>query len=180
MKICEVFSDAIHPFSLIDNSPNDAEKIAQGLETRAKAIEQLAGEQAISDHKDVMKKLRNQIQPLAVSVSFWWRWVSETLLGLAVDKDLEDWLITTLLPVVYWHQQLHKTQNSQARENYRKAWTQASHTLEAHPFSATLPDSEIQRWLTWAEWMVRQFHGVHRPLKDVMAVWRSCTTMGVD
>ena len=151
-------SDVIHPFSLFDNSPNDAEKVAEGLETRAKAIEQLAGEQDISDHKDVMKKFRNQIKPLAVSVSFWWHWVSETLQGLAVDKDVEDWLTTTLLPVVYWHQQLHKTQNSQARENYRKAWTQASHTLETHPFSATLPDSDIQRWLTWAEWMVRQFH----------------------
>jgi hypothetical protein len=80
------------------------------------------------------------------------------LQGLAVDKDLEDWLTTTLLPVVYWHRQLRLTQNSQAREHYRKAWTQASHTLEAHPFSATLPDSDIQRWLTWAEWMVRQFH----------------------
>ena len=34
----------------------------------------------------------------------------------------------------------------------------SQHTLEAHPFSATLPDSDIQRWLTWAEWMVRQFH----------------------
>jgi hypothetical protein len=94
-------SDAIHPFSLFDNSPNDAEKVAEGLETRVKAIEQLAGEQDISDHKDVMKKFRNQIKPLAVSVSFWWYWVSETVHGLAVDKDVEDWLTTTLLPVVY-------------------------------------------------------------------------------
>jgi hypothetical protein len=151
-------SDAIHPFSLIDNSPNDAEKVEEGLENRAKAFEHLAGEQDISDKKDVMKKFRNQIKPLAVSVSFWWMWVSETLQGLAVDKDLEDWLTTTLLPVVYWHQHLHKTQNSQARERYRKAWTGANQALQAHSFTAVLPDSEIQRWLTWAEWMVRQFH----------------------
>jgi hypothetical protein len=144
-------SDAIHPFSLFDSSPNDVEEIAERLETRAKAFEHLAGEQDISDPKDVMKKFRNPIKPLTVSVSFWWHWVSETLQGFAVDKDLEDWLTTTLLPVVYWHRHLHLTQNSQARENYRKAWTQASHTLEAHPFTATLPDSDIQRWLTWAE-----------------------------
>ena len=133
-------------------------KFAERLETRAKAFEHLAGEQDISDPKDVMKKFRNPIKPLTVSVSFWWPWVSETLQGLAVDKDLEDWLTTTLLPVVYWHRHLHLTQNSQARESYRKAWTQASHALEVHPFTATLPDSEIQRWLTWAKWMVRQFH----------------------
>jgi hypothetical protein len=88
------------------------EKVEEGLENRAKAFEHLAGEQDISDKKDVMKKFRNQIKPLAVSVSFWWMWVSGTLQGLAVDKDLEDWLTTTLLPVVYWHQHLHKTQNS--------------------------------------------------------------------
>jgi hypothetical protein len=34
----------------------------------------------------------------------------------------------------------------------------ANGTLQAQPFTAMLPDSEIQRWLTWAEWMVRQFH----------------------
>jgi hypothetical protein len=44
-------SDAIHPFSLIDNSPNDAEKVEEGLENRAKAFEHLAGEQDISDKK---------------------------------------------------------------------------------------------------------------------------------
>ena len=151
-------SDDLHPFSLFDNSPNDAEKVTAGLEARAKAIEQLADQQGISDHKDVMKKFRNPLQPLAVSVNFWWHWVNETLQGLAVDKGMEDWLTTTLLPVVYWHRHLHHTQNRQSREKYRKAWTHASHTLEAHPFSATLSDSEIQRWLSWAEWMVRQFH----------------------
>ena len=35
-------SDAIHPFSLSDSSPNDAEKIAERLEARAKAFEQLS------------------------------------------------------------------------------------------------------------------------------------------
>ena len=91
-------------------------KIAERLETRAKAFEHLAGEQDISDHKDVMEKFRNPIKPLAVAVSFWCLWVSETLQGLAVDKDLDDCLTTTLLPVVYWHQHLHLhlTQNSQA------------------------------------------------------------------
>ena len=93
-------SDAIHTFSLIDNSPNDAEKVEEELESKAKAIEHIAGEQGISDNRDVMLKFRNQIKPLAASISFWWLWVSEILQGLAVDKGLEDWLTTTLLPVV--------------------------------------------------------------------------------
>ena len=71
------------------------------LNFKLSRLKLVADEQDISDHKDVMKKFRNQIKPLAVSVSFWWHWVSETLQGLAVDKDLDDWLTTTLLPVVY-------------------------------------------------------------------------------
>jgi hypothetical protein len=31
-------SDAIHPFFLFDNSPNDAEKVAEGLEKRQKRL----------------------------------------------------------------------------------------------------------------------------------------------
>ena len=30
--------------------------------------------------------------------------------------------------------------------------------MQADPFTATLPENELQRWLEWAEWMARQFH----------------------
>jgi hypothetical protein len=59
---------------------------------------------------------------------------------------------------VYWHQQLHKTQNARQREKYRQAWLQAKQNLHANVFTATLTESELQRWLEWAEWMARRFH----------------------
>ena len=94
--------DEVHPFSLIDNNVNDAEKVVQGLESRAQAFEAIAQEQGIADNRNTLKKLRNQFEALAVSVSFWWLWVNETLLSLGVeDTELEQWLTTTLLPVVY-------------------------------------------------------------------------------
>ena len=94
--------DEIHPFSLIDNNVNDAEKVVKRLESRAQAFEAIAQEQDIADNKNTLKKLRNQFGALAVSVSFWWLWVNETLLSLGVeDTELEQWLTTTLLPVVY-------------------------------------------------------------------------------
>jgi len=52
-----------------------------------------------------MKTFRNQIQPLAVTVSCWWLWVWETLQKLTVDEVIQNWLIMTLLPAVYWYQQ---------------------------------------------------------------------------
>lgn len=151
-------SEEIHPFSLNDNSIKDAEKVEKELEKRAQAFEKIAQEQEINDRRETMKKFRNQIKPLAITVSFWWLWVREALQGLAVNTELENWLTTILLPVVYWHHQMHKTQNNKTRKKYRKAWQQAIHAFNAHPFSLTLPESEIQHWLTWAESMSRQFH----------------------
>jgi hypothetical protein len=82
----------------------------------------------------------------------------EILTGLSVDEATQHWLIHVLLPTVYWHQQLRKTQNPRQREKYRQAWQQAAQNLQTDRFTATLPESELQRWLEWAEWMVRNFH----------------------
>jgi hypothetical protein len=148
--------DEVHPFSVVDSSVNDAEKVVQRLEGRAQAFEALA--QGIADNKGTLKKLRNQFGALAVSVSFWWLWVNETLLNLGVeDTELEQWLTTTLLPVVYWHHKMRQTKSRKAKDKYREAWESASAAFKAHHLTATLPTSEIQRWLLWAESMSRQF-----------------------
>ena len=151
-------SDEVHPFSVVDNSVNDAEKVVQQLEGRAQAFEAIAQDQGIADNKNTLKKLRNQFEALAVSVSFWWLWVNETLLSLGLeDIELEQWLTTTLLPVVYWHHKMRQTKSRKAKDKYRKAWESASATFKVHPLTARLPTSEIQRWLLWAESMSRQF-----------------------
>ena len=60
--------------------------------------------------------------------------------------------------MVYWHQQLHKAKNPKQREKYQQVWQRAVHALQADTFSATLSESELQRWLAWAEWIARKFH----------------------
>ena len=151
-------SEEIHPFSLTDNAINDAKKVEEKLETRAQAFEQIASNQDIPDNKNVMKKFRNQFKPLAISIDFWWLWINDTLESLVVDKDIQPWLTTTLLPVVYWHHKVEQTKNPKVREKYRQAWERATDQFKEHPVSATLSESEMQHWLTWADSMVRQFH----------------------
>ena len=150
--------DEIHPFSILDNTCNDSDTVISGLEQRAQAFEKIAQSQKIDDPKRIMRKFRNQFKDLAINVEFWWRWVAEILTDLAVDDVTQHWLTHTLLPVVYWHQQLHKAKNPKQREKYQQAWQRAVHALQADTFSATLSESELQRWLAWAEWMARKFH----------------------
>lgn len=151
-------AEEVHPFSLIDSQINDAGKIEERLEKRAQAFEKIAIDQAINVSKKVMKKFRNQFSPLATSVTFWWLWVQETLQSLVVDQEMEAWLTTTLLPVIYWHHKMQHTKKPKTKKKYRQAWEQASDTFKADPFSTTLPESEMEHWLTWADNTVRQFH----------------------
>jgi hypothetical protein len=151
-------AEDVHPFSLSSRLPNRAEQVISNLEKRALAFEKIAQSQDISDSKQTMNKFRNQLNDLAANVETWWLWVMEILAGLSVDEATQYWLIHALLPTVYWHQQLHKTQNPRQREKYRQAWQQAAQDLQTDVFTATLPESELQRWLEWAEWMARNFH----------------------
>jgi hypothetical protein len=151
-------AEDVHPFSLQTQQINRAEQVTSSLEKRAQAFEKIAESQDIPDSKQTMNKFRNQLNDLASNVETWWLWVIEILAGLSVDEATQHWLIHALLPTVYWQQQLHKTQNPSQREKYYQAWQQAVQTLQADVFTATLPESELQRWLEWAEWMARNFH----------------------
>jgi len=151
-------ADEIHPFSLTDSHINDAEKAEEGLELRAQAFEKIAEEQNIIDRRKVMRKFRNQFESLSVSVDFWWLRVHDTLQNLAVENvNLEEWLTTTLLPVVYWHHKMQQTKHRCPKEKYRQAWEHASKAFEEHPLSTTLSEPEIERWLAWATNMAQQF-----------------------
>jgi hypothetical protein len=154
----QAVSDAIHPFSLMDNTPNDATKIENELEQKAQVFEKIAKDAGISDKKNKINKFRNQIKPLTLGVHNWWLWVWETLKNLMVDEATQHWLTTILLPVVYWHYQMNKADKPHKRVKYQAAWERAFDTLKNHPLTAKLPPSEIQRWQMWAESMVRQFH----------------------
>ena len=151
-------AEDVHPFSLQTQQINRAEQVISSLEKRAQAFEKIAQSQAIADLKQTLNKFRNQWNDLAANVETWWLWVMEILADLSMDEATHYWLTHALLPTVYWHQQLHKTQNPRQREKYRQAWQQAAQALQADAFTATLPESELQRWLEWAEWMARNFH----------------------
>jgi len=151
-------SEEIHPFSLNDNRINEATEIEENLEKRAQTFERIAQSNSIKDSRNVMRKFRNQFQPLAISVTFWWCLIWESLQDLGADKELSQWLTSRLLPVVYWHHKMEQTKNPNAKKKYRKAWEQASAEIKAQPFSNNLSVSEMERWLTWAENMARQFH----------------------
>lgn len=151
-------ADEVHPFSLDETIRTTDVGVASGLEKRVQAIETLAKREDIPDTRSALPKFRAQIAALSCHIGVWWLWVESALLELSVDIPTQQWLIGRLLPVLYWHHQMDKTKNSIQRKRYEKAWQRAGRELEADPFGLGLSTSELERWLEWGEWMVRQFH----------------------
>jgi hypothetical protein len=59
-----------------------------------------------------LKKFIKQIKDMASGVDSWWLWAIESLVGYGLGSAQPDWLLYTLLPVIYWHQQMEKAQNA--------------------------------------------------------------------
>ena len=157
-KELQGIAEEVHPFSPEQTTRTTADSVALGLEKRAKTIESLAVLEGIADKNSAMKKFRAQIVSLSSHVGVWWDWVEKILLDLSVDPATQPWLKERLLPVLYWHHQMHKTQNRAHRIDYREAWQRAVRHFEADPFRLGLSASQLEHWVQWGEWMVRQFH----------------------
>ena len=151
-------AEEVHPFSPEQTICRTAKSVAVGLEKRAQTIESLAVREGIADKHSAMKKFRAQIPSLSSHVSVWWLWVEKILLDLSVDTATQHWLKESLLPVLYWHHQMHKTQNRAHRIDYREAWQRAVRHFEADPFRLGLSISQLEQWVERGELMVRQFH----------------------
>lgn len=155
----EAVSEAVHAFS--SNNCCEAqtsECVEKALEEQASKFEEIAQTHSIPDNKGALKKFRRQIKDIASIVDAWWLWAIESLVGYTLGKEQQDWLLYTLLPVVYWHQQMNKTQNSEIKKAYKKAWQRALETWNTHPVTHTMSSFEIDQWLVWAEWISGNFH----------------------
>jgi len=151
-------SEDIHPFSLKDNQIKPASQVENELENRSVKVAALAEKHGLDDNKNTVKKFRNQIKSLAVSINFWWLFVHTTLRDLGADELTNTWVTEKLLPVIYWHHQKQRTQNSVSRAKYQQAWTRASEALKDDPLTAKITEGELQSWVDRALWMVRHFH----------------------
>ncbi len=151
-------AEDVHPFAWGSAQPQRAPQVAARLETRAEVFAAVAKKQGLADPKDSLAKFRRQVDDLAAHVEFWWQWVLEMLTEFGVDDATQQWLTGVLLPTVYWHRRQQMAHNPTQRQAQQKAWHEALQRLQTDAFTATLPEHEVQRWLQWAEWMVRQFH----------------------
>ena len=150
-------SAAVHAFAMEDNQPQSSEQIEKRLEEQAERFEQIAEEQFVKDNKDAAGKFRRQIEDVASIVDAWWLWTKESLKD-NIGADLKHWLLSVLLPAIYWYHQCQKTQNPEMRKLYVEAWQKAQAAYEDHPLTQTMSKQDLDRWRSWGEWASGNFH----------------------
>jgi hypothetical protein len=150
-------STAVHAFSVEENTPQTSEQVEKRLEEQAQRFEQIAEQQSVPDNKDAVGKFRRQIKDVAGIVDAWWLWTQESLES-GLSPELRYWLLHIMLPVIYWHHQLQKTQNPEMKKRYEAALRKAQLAYAAHPVTRTMSKQDLDRWRSWAEWTSSNFH----------------------
>jgi len=80
---------------------------------------------------------------MAAVVHAWWCWVLHSLHSLS--PQMSNWVLTCLLPVVYWQQQIDKTKTL----TLKKLITLLTHAQLAYrhdPVTLSLSPESLQHW----------------------------------
>jgi len=150
-------STSVHAFSLEDNHRKTSAQVEAQLQQQMDRFQAIAQANSVDDNKGTLDKVRKQIGDLASIVDGWWLWVIESLVGYGLGKEKQDWLLYILLPVIYWHQQMEKSQHAELKKVYRKAWKKALAMWESHTMTLAMSSEEINQWLSWSEWISAKF-----------------------
>jgi hypothetical protein len=150
-------SQTIHPFSLTTGESQLGLELPANLQAPLATLARLSQTYAPTKSQAALARWQQQIPALKSALHAWWLWVMESLSAQTQDSDTQDWVLTCLLPWVYWHQQSEKTRTPQLKQSYQKATQQAHKRFLADDFTQSLSLTQQQQWIDWALWMCAKF-----------------------
>jgi hypothetical protein len=156
-NVLQEISKAVHPLTLEESNRQTSEDVKKTLTEKALKLQEIAEKHAISDPHCALDKFRRQTKDISSVVDVWWIWAIESLTTYELDTELRDYLLYTLLPVLYWHKQMERTQNPILKTAYKQAWERALAVWKANAVTLNLSSTEIERWRAWGEWMAGKF-----------------------
>ena len=153
----EALSLAIHPFNLTTQEWQLYNQITQQLSTPLEQLRQLGQTYGGVKASRAIANFEKQIPEIAQGIHAWWRWVTQALSQETTSVAIQNWVLTALLPWVYWLQQADKTQHPQLKVRYQQAAEDAVQRLVAHTLTQSLSAKECQAWIEWAKWMANNY-----------------------
>lgn len=163
--VMQQLSLCVHPFAIDGSGFQSATEVIDSLHRHSQTLAVLFNGSQLPNLSAALDKFTSQIPDIAAVVNAWWIWVFHSLSPTELNPQTSNWLLKSLLPVVYWQQQLDKTKSPALKQRYQSAYAQARIVYHNDPFTPTLSAEELQQWSVWAEWMVTKFQRTSSPVE---------------
>ncbi len=150
-------STLVHPFAIDENKFQTGTNVAKMMRKLLPQLAALGQTYQLSSIKKALEQFSSQINGIAIGIDLWWQGIERSLFQEEVDGFTQNWLLTCLLPEVYWFSEVSKTNNPALKEIYQRAYLRAHQQLLAHSLTRSLPKNEIDRWRGWSTLMVSKF-----------------------
>lgn len=164
-QLLQQLSLCVHPFAIDGSGFQSTTQVISCLQQNLQALLALPNLSQLPNFDKALDKFTQQIPAIATVVNTWWTWVFHSLSPDQLNCQTSNWLLTCLLPLVYWQQQVEKTKSPALRQAYHAAYVQAERLYHQDPFTSILSAESLQQWWVWAEWMVVKFQRTSSPVE---------------
>lgn len=155
--LMQQLSLGVHPFALDGSGLQGATEVIASLQSPLQALVDLALKANLPKLPAAINHFSDQVNEIAAVVHTWWTWVLQSLATYTLTPEVSNWVLTCLLPVAYWQQQMDKTKTPVLKQAYRCAYAQAQIAFTRNRVTHNLSPESLQQWWSWAEWMVSKF-----------------------
>jgi len=161
----ERITTLIHPFHLDSPQWQTERHLLTHLAPPLQSLWDLAQHYNTQKAQKAIDTFEKQITSFTQGIEAWRQWVT-----LALDADTQDtehrhWVLTALLPWVYWTQQADKTRKPALKAHYQRAARNAFDRLIAQSLTQSLEEPQQQYWLRWCQDFCTKYQRTSSPVE---------------
>ena len=150
-------STLVHPFTICENNIQNGNNVALMMRKLLPQLATLGQTYQLNSTDKALSQFKSQINGIAIGIDLWWQNITKSLFLEKIDSLTQNWILTCLLPEVYWFSIISKTKNRDLKEIYQKSWFEAHQKLLKDPFTHKMKRKEINQWRDWSNLMVSKF-----------------------
>jgi Family of unknown function (DUF6399) len=149
----EQITQLIHPFNRQTSAWHSHETLVSLLPPPLALCKQLGQTYGGEAAQAAIETFEAQISSWTNGMEAWRLWTTEALKSQTPDPTVQDWVLTALLPWVYWSQQAQRARKPQMQLADQQAASLAFDQLFDHPMTLQWTAEEIQQWVDWCQQM---------------------------
>jgi hypothetical protein len=153
----QAISKSVHPLNLITQEWHLWSELSTSLSAPLEQLSTLANSYGGDKALKAIDNFQQQIPSMAQGIHAWWQWVNQALKAKTDDLELQQWVITALLPWTYWQQQADKTRHPELKHEYQKAADKSYEYLATHVITQQMENQQGQQWIVWGWWMCAKY-----------------------